>query len=63
MTSLQRKLARAKGFRAGSDAEQPTVIYRDGSYKTLHPTRGWQRVSALRAKYFSGYRALGFAGV
>lgn len=29
---------------------QPTVLLPDGGYKTLHPTKGWMKVSGKRVK-------------
>lgn len=59
MTSLQRKMQRAKfgpaEFKrrreeAGREFEQPTKLSADGSYTTLRPTKGWLRTSIKRLK-------------
>lgn len=50
MSSLLRRLRR-NALRKSADYEpntQPTVVYPDGSYRTLHPTRGWRYISAKR---------------
>jgi hypothetical protein len=53
MTSFQRQLQRAARRRAGlsleNHREQPSHLQGDG-YLVLHPTRGWKRVSYLRAR-------------
>ena len=50
MSSFTRRLQR-RILRSSPDYEpapQPTIIRKDGSYKTLRPTRGWLEMSALR---------------
>lgn len=46
MTNLARKMAREKGWR--SERPQDTILHDDGGYSTLHPTKGWRRVSGAR---------------
>ena len=62
MTSLSRKWARkrlgAKEFKKRQEATstQPRThkVYADGSYHTLHPTKGWRFVCARRARLYAG---------
>lgn len=55
MSSLVRRMQR-KWKRALAEYEpnpQPTVHTEDGGYITLHPTKGWQKVSGKRVRIFS----------
>ena len=55
MSSFLRNLQR-KAARKSSDyvaKPQPFEINDDGSYRTLHPTRGWRHVCARRARYYA----------
>lgn len=46
LRNLQRKIARNRA--SYEPKEQPVRHYKDGSYSTLRPTRGWLRVSLRR---------------
>ena len=48
MTNIARQIARKAGWR--SEEPQPTIFLEDGGYKTLHPTKGWRKVSGKRVK-------------
>ena len=48
---MQRKTARLNGNYEGTP--QPVVKLRDGGYRTLHPTKGWLKVSGKRVKIYS----------
>jgi hypothetical protein len=53
MTSFCRKLKRARCRRTGEKwpaREQPTIVFQDGGYVTLRPTKGWLRMSAPRVR-------------
>lgn len=45
---IERKVARLNG--GYEKKPQPTVLLPDGGYKTLHPTKGWMKVSGKRLK-------------
>lgn len=48
---IQRKFARDNGLYKGKP--QPVVNLPDGGYKTLHPTKGWMKVSGKRVRAIS----------
>jgi len=53
MSSFPRRWQR-KRLRNAADykpAEPIVCLHKDGGYSVLHPTKGWRRVSALRARY------------
>lgn len=50
MTSLQRKLTRKKFGKPKQIRPQYTIMDEEGGYITLHPTKGWKRVSAGRIR-------------
>lgn len=50
MSSFPRRLQR-KRLRQSADyapKAQLTIVHKDGGYSTLHPTKGWVRVSGKR---------------
>jgi hypothetical protein len=51
MTSIARRISRAADKKNGitrAPVPQPTIMLPCGGYKTLHPTKGWQKVSGKR---------------
>lgn len=50
MTSITRQIIRSNPNYEKTNRPQYTEYFEDGSYKTLHATKGWQRVSASRIK-------------
>lgn len=52
MTSIARQIKRRNPNYDKDAHRQPqyTEYHDDGSYTTLHPTNGWQRVSARRIR-------------
>lgn len=48
---MQRKTARLNG--TYEKKPQPVVNLSDGGYRTLHPTKGWIKVSGKRVKVYS----------
>lgn len=49
---IQKKQSRNRGSYQGTP--QPVIAQPDGGYKTLHPTRGWMKVSGKRVNTFKG---------
>jgi hypothetical protein len=54
MTGLSRKMRRAKTKKNGTEWPVQARPYREekrgNAYSTLHPTNGWQRISAVRLR-------------
>lgn len=53
MSNLTRHIKRRLAKKVGKKWEgkpQPTILLPDGGYRTLHPTKGWMKVSGKRIK-------------